>query len=500
MNSERIPMPLEINNDQEAHSKKEDEFDVFKKESNSENPMSEIETAKPINLEFDKAKNSPTKPLILVVDDDPSLRETLRIALGRKYDLIVCVNGNEAIEKIDLPFFAAILDIKMEGKNGFETFNEIKKKKFYIPIIFYSAYQDFKDPYEIINDYRPFGYVVKDGEIKKLLDMLESAVSYYCQIKWNSGLVEKLEKSEKQYRDLESSLDIIFSLDGQGRILSINHSVTQILRYTVEEVLNTSIVNLAYKSNSANGEILDEKLQELTLSNNVLSFNCDLVTKFGEPKEMHIKLKYILHENGFVIFGTASTVEEDILLRICESETQVYKLSNYLTHVDIVSQRLANYASKYCDQETFMNLKLCIRELIINAMEHGNLGITFEEKSESLLNGTYIQILMDRQKSFVNSKKRITVEYSLTPERMEVVITDEGDGFDHEKMLARSINDDTNGILSHGRGIAISKIFLDSIVYNQKGNSVRVTKNFGFAKSITFDGKFNESRKPDLRT
>ena len=123
----------------------------------------------------------------------------------------------------------------MEGKNGFETFNEIKKKKFYIPIIFYSAYQDFKDPYEIINDYRPFGYVVKDGEIKKLLDMLESAVSYYCQIKWNSGLVEKLEKSEKQYRDLvESSLDIIFSLDGQGRILSINHSVTQILRYTIE--------------------------------------------------------------------------------------------------------------------------------------------------------------------------------------------------------------------------------------------------------------------------
>jgi DNA-binding NarL/FixJ family response regulator len=115
----------------------------------------------------------------------------------------------------------------IDDKHKESLIHEIKKKKFYIPIIFYSAYQDFKDPYEIINDYRPFGYVVKDGEIKKLLDMLESAVSYYCQIKWNSGLVEKLEKSEKQYRDLvENSLDIIFSLDGQGRILSINHSVT----------------------------------------------------------------------------------------------------------------------------------------------------------------------------------------------------------------------------------------------------------------------------------
>ena len=288
-----------------------------------------------------------------------------------------------------------------------------------------------------------------------------------------------MEKSEKQYRDLvENSLDIIFALDEQGRIISINHSVTQILRYPIEEILNTSIVNLAYKSNSANGEILDEKLQELSLSNNVISFNCDFVTKFGEPKEMHVKLKYILHENGFLIIGTASTVEEDILQRICESETQVYKLSNYLTHVDIVSQRLASYASKYCDQETFMNLKLCVRELIINAMEHGNLGITFEEKSESLINGTYIQILMDRQKSLINSKKRITVESSLTPEKMEVIITDEGDGFDHEKMLARSMNDDTNGILGHGRGIAMSKIFLDSIVYNEKGNSVRIIKKF----------------------
>ncbi|MBK9498878.1 MAG: ATP-binding protein [Leptospiraceae bacterium] len=462
--------PEEIENKQLVHSNKEDEFAIFRKEISPENPMTEIESIHTINLEFNKVENSPAKPLILIVDDDANVREALKITLGKKYDLILCANGNEAIEKVNLPFFAVILDIKMEGKNGFETFIEIKKKKLYLPIIFHSAYQDLKDPYEIINDYRPFGYVVKEGESKKLLDTIESAVDYFFQINRNATLVKELEKSEKQYRDLvENSLDIIFALDEQGRIISINHSVTQILRYPIEEILNTSIVNLAYKSNSANGEILDEKLQELSLSNNVISFNCDFVTKFGEPKEMHVKLKYILHENGFLIIGTASTVEEDILQRICESETQVYKLSNYLTHVDIVSQRLASYASKYCDQETFMNLKLCVRELIINAMEHGNLGITFEEKSESLINGTYIQILMDRQKSLINSKKRITVESSLTPEKMEVIITDEGDGFDHEKMLARSMNDDTNGILGHGRGIAMSKIFLDSIVYNEKG-------------------------------
>ncbi|MBK6606535.1 MAG: response regulator, partial [Leptospiraceae bacterium] len=108
----------------------------------------------------------------------------------------------------DLPFFAAILDIKMEGKNGFETFNEIKKKKFYIPIIFYSAYQDFKDPYEIINDYRPFGYVVKEGESKKLLDTLERLCRLFFQIKWNSSLVKELEKSKNNIEILLKILSI----------------------------------------------------------------------------------------------------------------------------------------------------------------------------------------------------------------------------------------------------------------------------------------------------
>ncbi|MBP7280814.1 MAG: ATP-binding protein [Leptospiraceae bacterium] len=456
-----------------------DEFDIFREETSQSDPMIETKTTDPLNFEFSKSTNLPNKPLILIVDDDSNVREALKITLGKKFDLTLCSNGNEAIENVNLPFCSVLLDIKMEGKNGFETFLELKKKKLYLPIIFHSAYQDLKNPYEIMNDYRPFGYVVKEGDSKKLLHTLESAVSYYYQINQNATLVERLEKSERNYRNLvENSLDIIFSLDENWKIITINQSVTQILRYPVEEILNTSIANLTYKSNAANGEILEEKLQELTLSNNVLSFNCDFVTKFGEPKEMHIKLRYLLQENSFIIFGTASTVEDDILVRICESESQVYKLSNYLAHVDIVSQRIANYASKYCNPEVFLNLKLCLRELFINAMEHGNLGISFEEKSESLLNGTYIQMLIDRQKNPVNASRRITVESSLSPEKIEVTITDEGNGFDHKKMLARSMQETANQILSHGRGIAMSKVFLDSIVYNDKGNSVSIVKHF----------------------
>jgi PAS domain S-box-containing protein len=434
--------------------------------------MTEIATP---NSDLNSLHEFSFKPLILIVDEDKNVLDNLKKILCAKYEFILCSNETEVIENINLPFFAVILDIK----NRFEALNEIKKKKIYLPIIFLSSYQELKDPVEIINEFRPFGYVVKGGDNKKLIDTLEAAVSYYTQFNQNSILVQELEKSEKKYRDLvENSLDIIFSLDQEWRILSINQIVTKILKYSVEEILNTSIANLTYKSNSAKGEILEEKLEELSPTNNVLTFNCDLVTKFGDPKEMHIKLRYIQHDTGYTLFGSASTLEEDILLRMCHSETQVYKISNFLNQIEIVSQRIANYAYKYCDHEIFMNLKFCIRELLINAMEHGNFGLSFEEKSEALMNGTYIKILMDRQKDPIYTKKRITVEYSLTPEKLDVIITDEGDGFEHQKILKRSLEDELNELVSNGRGIALSKKFLDSITYNEKGNSVHIVKKF----------------------
>lgn len=460
---------------------KKDEFEIFRNQTIKESDISqeEADTLSYPNLDSQKLLSDWKNMPILIIDDDINVLDALTITLGKKYKLILCRSADEGIKLSEENIFTVILDIKLEGKNGFETFIEIKKKKPYVPIILHSAYQDLKDPFEIMNDYQPFGYIIKDGDNNKLLHTIESAFNYYCKILENKTLLEKLEKSERDYRNLvENSLDIIFSLNENWQIITINQSVTQILRYPVEEILNTSIVNLTYKSNSANGEILEEKLQELTLSNNVLSFNCDFVTKFGEPKEMHVKLRYFLQENGFTIFGTASTIEEDILLRICESETQVYKLSNFLSHVDIVSQRIAIYANKYCTNEVFLNLKLCLRELLINAMEHGNLGISFEEKSESLVNGTYIQIIIDKQKDHANAKKKITVKSELTPQKIEVTITDEGEGFDHKKMMARSMHESENQILSHGRGLAMAKVFLDSITFNEKGNSVHIIKYF----------------------
>lgn len=87
-------------------------------------------------------------------------------------------------------------------------------------------------------------------------------------------------------------------------------------------------------------------------------------------------------------------------------------------------------------------------------------------------------MLIERQKDPTISNRKITLEYSLSKEKFEATITDEGNGFDYQKMLARSMNDNNNQILDHGRGIALAKMYLDKLIYNEKGNSVYMLKNF----------------------
>jgi PAS domain S-box-containing protein len=469
------------------------EFEVLKKSLESVNSIPALsgESIESYLSEIDAHSDGGIKPTILIIDDDSTIRESLKNSLEKKYNLILCESGEEGIEKVNSSTFCVILDVKVNGKNGFNTFVEIKKKYLNLPIIFHSAYQDMKNPYEVMNDYHPFAYVVKQGDSRELLDTLAVAVVYYLQINKNILLIkqlqkmnQELEKSKKKYKDLvENSLDIIFSLDAEGNIQTINRAVSNILKYNVKRLPGKKFTDLIYKSSEANQISLNEKVfQEnfhiLIESQGQVSFNCDMVTDYGEPIEMHLKLKYIPLENTFVIFGSAFNIEDDILLRLCETENQVYKIGNYLTQVDFICKRVSKACAKYLDNELIIELKLCLKELLVNSVEHGNLGITFEEKTESLANDEYFQVLIDRQKDPKNIAKKISIEYSLHSDRVEFRITDAGDGFDHVKMLNRSKNDISLVPVGHGRGIMMAREFFDKIQFNEKGNSVYLVKFF----------------------
>ena len=73
---------------------------------------------------------------------------------------------------------------------------------------------------------------------------------------------------------------------------------------------------------------------------------------------------------------------------------------------------------------------LGLTELITNAVEHGNLGITYEEKTRLNAQGNWQSEVENRLASSAHKDKCATVEFNRNDNKITLVISDQGNGFD----------------------------------------------------------------------
>ena len=82
------------------------------------------------------------KASILIVDDDAGMCETLSDIMEDKgYSTFIALDGHGAIEKVrERTFDVILMDIRMPGMNGVETFKEIKKIQPETAVVMMTAY------------------------------------------------------------------------------------------------------------------------------------------------------------------------------------------------------------------------------------------------------------------------------------------------------------------------------------------------------------------------
>lgn len=111
-----------------------------------------------------------------------------------------------------------------------------------------------------------------------------------------------------------------------------------------------------------------------------------------------------------------------------------------------------------------------IAQLIINAVEHGNMGITYEQKTTLLEQKSWRAEVMKRQQLPENQSKKVTVYFENATDEYRLTIKDEGDGFDWRYYY--DLNP-SRALHNHGRGIAQARMgSFDRLDYNDKGNEV----------------------------
>lgn len=112
---------------------------------------------------------------ILVVDDNPEIREVLRILLGSEgYNVIEAENGSDALKILSESVDLIILDIMMPGISGLKTCEEIRRTS-NVPILFLTAKtQDSDKSLGLLiggDDYlaKPFSHAELTARVKALL-------------------------------------------------------------------------------------------------------------------------------------------------------------------------------------------------------------------------------------------------------------------------------------------------------------------------------------------
>ena len=100
----------------------------------------------------------------------------------------------------------------------------------------------------------------------------------------------------------------------------------------------------------------------------------------------------------------------------------------------------------YTEEEIFA-IHLATEEAFVNAVNHGNEG---------------------------DQEKKIKFDYEITPDKVEISITDQGTGFEPDAIP--DPRKEENLYKTGGRGVLLLRAYMDVVEYNENGNSVRMIK------------------------
>lgn len=116
---------------------------------------------------------------------------------------------------------------------------------------------------------------------------------------------------------------------------------------------------------------------------------------------------------------------------------------------------------------------LGLSELMLNAVEHGNLGITYQEKSQLIAQGALEEEIARRLADPRWGERRARIEFARDERVIRFSLNDQGAGFNWEDFLEMRPE---RAFDTHGRGIAMAKLLsFDSLDYRGNGNALEAT-------------------------
>ncbi len=175
----------------------------------------------------------------------------------------------------------------------------------------------------------------------------------------------------------------------------------------------------------------------------------------------------IIHQNRNILF------HRDFYNKILDSVNGTFIIDNdpfdIRTYANLVTTYL--YNSDFLNMEMRDRLQVSLMELLMNAIEHGNCCISYNEKNQWLTShGDIFGLIREKNSSPEIAARKVRLTYQITNDESHFTVCDEGEGFDWRAAMSSTSAQDN--LEKHGHGIKMSEYYLKGLEYNEAGNCV----------------------------
>ena len=211
-------------------------------------------------------------PRLLLVDDEPRLLSSLHELLrDRGYHLHTAATGKEALALLaTLHFDLVLLDLRLPDMSGHEIMDVINDKMIDAEVIVMSGDVGIEAAIGALNR-GAYGYLRKPYSREELIKTVTNALQQRRLQVANKRIASQLENSEKLYRYLvDSSPDIIYTLNHEGRFTFVNDRAYQLLGIPREELIGKHYTILVHDEDQERARyVFNERRVDERASRNV---------------------------------------------------------------------------------------------------------------------------------------------------------------------------------------------------------------------------------------
>jgi anti-sigma regulatory factor (Ser/Thr protein kinase) len=180
-----------------------------------------------------------------------------------------------------------------------------------------------------------------------------------------------------------------------------------------------------------------------------------------------VKNIQIIEENYQIIF------QREFTKNLLDGVSGSFTIENDLLAVPLYSGIGATILAQrgLITPDSKMHLQLSLSELIVNAIEHGNCGISYDEKTDALNRGiSPVDLIAEKCRDPAIRAKKVLFLWEIKADKSVFIIHDEGEGFDVKAHIKKVAEQDKFSL--HGRGIRMAASLSHELKYNTKGNQV----------------------------